>query len=335
MKLFVLGNARSGTTLMSRILGRHPDVHSFNELHFFEEIWSPDRDAPLTDEAAREMTQRLMKHEFDHYVGRTDPARYRSQAEAFLAEHPTIESGLELFGTFLDEVARHNDRSIACTQTPRNVYYLQEILTAYPDAYVIWMVRDPRAVLCSQKHRWRRRWSWSRSPNRYDALQAWMNYHPITYSLIWRAALRAGEAYWDDERVLRVRFEDLVREPQAEVGKVVRAVGLEFSPAMLRVPRRGSSLRPDRAEESGVDAAAADRWRDGCLDRGELYLCERITGATIARHGYRPEGEGGNGLLVLLHALTWTPKASLALLMNRVRTRSSLLSLRRRLGRLI
>ncbi|NIP95612.1 MAG: sulfotransferase, partial [Akkermansiaceae bacterium] len=41
-------------------------------------------------------------------------------------------------------------KRIPCTQTPRNVYYLREILGAYPDARVIWMVRDPRAVLCSQ-----------------------------------------------------------------------------------------------------------------------------------------------------------------------------------------
>ena len=39
--LFVVGNSRSGTTMMGRILGNHPDVFTFGELHFFGQLWSP------------------------------------------------------------------------------------------------------------------------------------------------------------------------------------------------------------------------------------------------------------------------------------------------------
>ncbi|WP_263786843.1 sulfotransferase [Salinibacter grassmerensis] len=38
---FVVGSSRSGTTMMGRILGRHPAVYTFHELHFFEQMWSP------------------------------------------------------------------------------------------------------------------------------------------------------------------------------------------------------------------------------------------------------------------------------------------------------
>ena len=39
--VFVVGNSRSGTTMMGRILGNHPDVYTFGELHFFGQLWSP------------------------------------------------------------------------------------------------------------------------------------------------------------------------------------------------------------------------------------------------------------------------------------------------------
>ena len=33
--VFIVGNSRSGTTMLSRVFGNHPEVHTFNELHFF------------------------------------------------------------------------------------------------------------------------------------------------------------------------------------------------------------------------------------------------------------------------------------------------------------
>lgn len=319
---------------MSRILGRHPDVHSFNELHFFEEIWSPSDRNPLPPGDAQSMIQRLMKNQYESYVSDTKPERYRSQAEYFLHDHGTFNTGFELFEAFLEWETQRNGRSIACSQTPRNVYYAGEILSAYADAYVIWMVRDPRAVLCSQKYRWRRRLWWTSFPSRYDALRAWMNYHPITYSLLWNAAMRTGERFVDHGRVQRVRFEDLVGAPERTMRELLTALGLEFSVDLLQVPQLGSSLRADRPDQRGIDVQAVDRWREGCLDGGEIYLCERLTGGVMARHDYRSTDQGVHPLWIAVHALTWLPKASLAVLMNRARTRSSLLSLRRRLGRL-
>ena len=41
MIIFIVGNSRSGTTLMSKILGKHPLIYSFEELHFFERLYDP------------------------------------------------------------------------------------------------------------------------------------------------------------------------------------------------------------------------------------------------------------------------------------------------------
>lgn len=34
--IFIVGNSRSGTTMLGRILGKSTYVHTFDELHFFE-----------------------------------------------------------------------------------------------------------------------------------------------------------------------------------------------------------------------------------------------------------------------------------------------------------
>ncbi len=52
--VFVVGAPRTGTTLVKEILNRHPDVHLFDEVHFFERVWDDrGRLGDLTDPAAR------------------------------------------------------------------------------------------------------------------------------------------------------------------------------------------------------------------------------------------------------------------------------------------
>jgi hypothetical protein len=37
--VFVVGAPRTGTTLVKEILNRHPRIHLFDEVHFFERVW--------------------------------------------------------------------------------------------------------------------------------------------------------------------------------------------------------------------------------------------------------------------------------------------------------
>ena len=39
---FVVGYSRSGTTLMGQILGLNSEVFTFEEMHFFEQLWSQE-----------------------------------------------------------------------------------------------------------------------------------------------------------------------------------------------------------------------------------------------------------------------------------------------------
>ncbi|MEZ5023384.1 MAG: sulfotransferase [Chitinophagales bacterium] len=48
------------------------------------------------------------------------------------------------------ETALQN-KQFPCEKTPQNVFYLKEILDIYPNGRVINMIRDPRAVMLSQK----------------------------------------------------------------------------------------------------------------------------------------------------------------------------------------
>ena len=89
--------------------------------------------------------------------------------------------------------ARRRGGEVACDQTPRNVFYIRDILDAFPEARIINMVRDPRAVLLSQKNKWRRRSLGESALPRSEVVRSWSNYHPIVTARIWRGAVDAEE----------------------------------------------------------------------------------------------------------------------------------------------
>ena len=46
-QIFVVGSSRSGTTMMGRILDKHPSIFTFRELHFFGTIWTNKKNREL------------------------------------------------------------------------------------------------------------------------------------------------------------------------------------------------------------------------------------------------------------------------------------------------
>ncbi|MEZ5023383.1 MAG: sulfotransferase [Chitinophagales bacterium] len=71
--IFIVGNSRSGTTMMLRILNNHSQVYGLNELHFFEQLWSSaDKNKEISKEEAITLAAKLLFVQRDGYIGTTD-----------------------------------------------------------------------------------------------------------------------------------------------------------------------------------------------------------------------------------------------------------------------
>jgi hypothetical protein len=332
--LFVVGSSRSGTTMVGRILDRHPAVHMFHELHFFEQMWSPETDATFTRrEEAIDVAARLLCIERDGgYLAHGDPAAFRGAAGR-LVDRLRIRdtTALDVYRRFLFREAAHNEAGIPCEQTPRNLFYLGEILEHFPEARVIHMVRDPRDVLLSQKRKWKRRFLGASSIPLSEALRSWINYHPITISRLWAAAERAAAPYADHPRVQTVAFEDVLADPEAAVRGVCTFAGIEFRRDMLAVRQVGSSNAEDQPEQRGIDADRAGTWRDGGLTDTEVYLCQKMIAAQLEGLPYTPVDVSPNPLELVGRALSFPLKLGAAFLVNLHRMNNVWDTIRRRL----
>ena len=333
---FVVGYSRSGTTLMGQILGLNSEVFTFEEMHFFEQLWSQeDRLSNLSEEKSQSLAARLLAIQDRDFLTYADPELYREEANGIISrmnqENLTAES---VFEAFLVAKAKEKGASIPCEQTPRNVLYLQEILDLYPHSYVINMVRDPRDILLSQKNKWRIRFLGAKNIPYQEAFRSWANYHPVTIAKLWNAAINTGNKFADHPRVKTVKFEDLVTQPDEVLKSVCEFLGLEFQSQMLAVPQDEggvSSHKKINSKQKGIDPKVTGKWKLGGLSRAEISLCEKMTHKNMDRYHYSPSLAEVNTVFLVAAWLSLPGKLSLALLLNLHRTRNLWEAIKRRM----
>lgn len=330
--IFVVGNSRSGTTLMARILGRHPAVFTMEELHFFEELWSPDSDyLHFTREKALQLTSRLLNIQRNGYLNQKNTQSFIQEAEKIIENLPKEVSPPLVFSAVLNYETNLHQKTIPCEHTPRNVLYISEIIKLYPQARIIKMIRDPRDVLLSQKRRWKRPFLSQKIPKQ-QAIRYWINYHAITISKLWNANVCTADRFEGDLRVYSLRFEDLVSEPESTGEKICSFLDISYNADMLEVPRIGSSSESDRPEQTGISQNRVERWRQGGLTATEIFICQKINQDLMEKHGYKLETTFPNPLLLILSITSFPVKLTLALLFSLKRIGNITDTIRRRLA---
>ena len=329
--IFVVGNSRSGTTLMGTILGRHASVFRFEELHFFEELWSATgSEVSCSVEEAATLAAKLFDIQRNGYLTRGDWRDFLEESQALIKDIPHPLSPANVFSAFLSYETTLQNKSRGCDQTPQNILYIAEILEHYPHASIVHMIRDPRAILLSQKNRWRRPFLSDSIPKK-EAIRYWLNYHPITMSQLWKANVRTADQFLEDERVFTLRYEDLLTEPEEEVEKVCQFVGITFSPDMLKVPQVNSSSQKDEPTQEGINKGRADSWKKGGLSSTEMFLCQKINISVMNTHRYEAESVFPNPILLVFSVLFFPIKLSLAILLSLKRMRNLGEAIKRRI----
>lgn len=329
--VFVVGNSRSGTTMLARMLGLHPDVHTFQELHFFEELWTPgDESRALTRDEALRLAGRLLHNARDWYHKPYDAEKYRTAATAIVKGMVLPLRAHQVFEAVVEQEAVAAGAAVGCEQTPRNVFYIDEIKRLFPEAQIVALVRDPLDVLLSQRNWWKRRSRGSGSIPLKTTVRQWVDYHPITTSLLWRGGVRAADAHAGEPSVHSLRFEDLVRDPRQTLAPVLDALGLLFDDRMLEVPRQSSSNAANRGG-TGVDPSVSGRGVES-LSAAEIWVSQKLTGTLARAHGYVLEPVSPRPWELAWCLLSWPLKMAAAFALNVGRTRNVVTSIRRRLA---
>jgi hypothetical protein len=314
-QIFIVGSSRSGTTMMGRILGNHPVIFTFKELHFFGTIWTNLSESTLDRKQQIDLLSRLLCIEKNGLFQQDNISDFNDRASSIL-ENKNVTNPLSIYELFLAEITLDNKCFVACDQTPKNMYYLNEILSYFPNAKVINMVRDQRDVLLSQKNKWKRRFLGASAIPLSESIRSYINYHPILTAKVWNSSLEYSSKFTNNSRVRVVRFEDLLVEPIRIVKELCQFLEIDFNQEMLKVPVIGSSTQQDFKNQLLIDSSKKEKWKNGGLNSAEIYLSQLVTNRMMQKFKYDVKKFRFPPILTLIYLISFPIKLFLAFILN-------------------
>jgi omega-hydroxy-beta-dihydromenaquinone-9 sulfotransferase len=294
--IFVVGYMHSGTTLLQNALLRNSAVFSTRgETKYFDYL--PMTVSRYRDLGQDDVVRRLIRFTVELiYAGYTlnrEAQAVKPWPELSETEIDQIARSLpsrdypQVFASVMDHLTRRESKTRWLEKTPTHIFSIDRIATGIPTARFIEIVRDPRDVLASKKTRRETVWS----TKRYQEKQRpWKNlekaYDPLWDALSWKAAIQAGmgaqRKYAD--RMFRIRYEDLVEDPQRELSKMCAFLGMEFEREMLDVPA-GQPANADAQRGRGIAGDSVGRWTH-VFSEPETALVQAVTEKEIRALGY-------------------------------------------------
>ena len=315
-QIFVVGSGRSGTTMIGRVLNNHKDIFTFNEIHFLGWLCSKkDIDNFIDRQDAICLLSKLFAIQKDGIFLKKNPKQFDKKSEAILSDVDKLKS-IEVYERFLQTITNENGRSIICEQTPKNIFYIQELLSHFPNAKIIHMVRDSRDVLLSQKNKWKRGFLGASKIPLKEAIRSYINYHPITSAKFWSSAVLHGNKMEEDPRVIKIKFEELLKNPQEKIMELCNFIEIAFDKKMLEVPNIGSSTALDSKGELKIDSTKMEKWKNGGLTTAEIYLSQIFTRDRMQANGYELKSFVIPPIFSVFYLITFPIKAFVALILN-------------------
>lgn len=334
-KIFIVGNSRSGTTMLGRILGNHNEIFTFHEIHFFEQlIADSELNVPVSYANGVKIFSNLISIQRKGYLNHRENNLFENESKNQLSilynKLNNNVTPMDIYDYYLHYECARNGKNIPCEQTPRNLFYLNEIVEKFPDAFIINMIRDPRSVILSQKNKWKRRTLGANNIPLFESLRSWANYHPITISNLWKSSINNGKSYYNNKSIKLIFFEDLIKYPNKTIDKIIEFLKIKNQSKLSEIPQIGSSQLKDNPKQKGIRKEIVSSWKNGGLTNEEIYICQSINYKLLYEFNYKIEEINVSYIRLVLICFNFPIKILLSLILNLHRYKNIYSAIKRR-----
>lgn len=205
--IFLISQPRAGSTLLQRILGSHPSIHTLSEPWIMLHPYYAIRNNGI-------------EVEYDSYNTHTQAVRdfLQNISANTSLEYVYYEGVRKMYSSFYQRALETSGKELFLDKTPRYYHIIPELHRTFPDAKFIILLRNPLAVFNSMIKTWvQKDWFWlSETANRQDLLNA--------PKLLLRGIDTLGE------ECIVVQYEDLVTFAEEQIKKISDYLRIDYLP---------------------------------------------------------------------------------------------------------
>ena len=291
--VFVCGHPKSGTSLVRSLLDSHPQLVVYPEETIFFRRYLPEAQRLTLDEKLA-LADQLIVHIFDwnqtnppaHQAGFLDrDYAYISLPAVSQAMRQLVAGGYRHDGDILSAAVlafgmvcgQLNEQTVHWVEkTPYNEYYVEQMLSWWPDALFIHVVRDPRDNFVSYR---RKHPEWSAR----------------TFAESWSHSTQSGLASqnkYGPKRYWVLRYEKLIQSPDEVLPAICQFLGISDHPTLKTPTRGGKAWRGNSmfAEQfKQISTSPKGRWKE-TMSTDDLVLLEGLARSSMKPLGYELSG---------------------------------------------
>jgi len=284
---FIVGSSRSGSTLLRLMLASHSRIVIPSETWYLTALVEQFPCDRLLQETEITHAISVMTHHYTWPDLGLDAAELRRRAADLGSVR--LRDLVEIVYRWHMEV---EGKSRWGDKTPGYIEIVPPLAALFEDARFIHLIRDGRDV--------------AKSYERAGWHGPWM----LGLTREWARAMELDRKLGQtplNERILRVRYEDLVLHPEATLGRICAFIGEGFEAQMLQWHGKVDEAIParDKRFHSGLgrqmEPLDVGRWKREMTSR-EIFVAEALIGTQLSQFGY--ERRYRSGLWGPLLALT-------------------------------
>lgn len=267
--IFIFGSARSGTSLLSRIMGSHPNIavpfesQLYNTFYPWLQYYG---DLQKPENCRRLVRDMLQTGDLLDWTPRPSEEKTLEAIKRF-DFHGIIDA-------LITEWAQQNGKPRWGEKTPWHIFFWREILEGFPDMKVIHIVRDGR-----------------------DASLSWRNArfgpkHIYPLALKWRYYLEQVaemKQHLGQNRIFELRYEDLLDDLEGISKRLCTFIDEDFSEEMLSFHREKVHYPTDKQNMSNLTKplikSNKEKWRKA-MSKREIRLFEAVCGDFLKKYDY-------------------------------------------------
>lgn len=299
--IFIVGLPRSGSTLWTNILNRHPGLARFPEAHFLSP-WHKDFQHFLRHNtglySSSHNVNKLLDDIFDpeHLIQPKntvwfwnkirDLEKYglRDSLYKRLSALDKLDTG-SIVRIIIEESTACEGKERPLVKFPVYPTYIGRLTSWWPDCRIVHISRDPRALATSKSNdpggvsKLVTKYPWSRS-----LIPVIYRYFAVFQYIV---ASRAHSKFRHLKNYRLYQYEDLLNSPEETIKDLCDFCRLAYDPAMLN-PREGQASSVSGKKSSGFDPGRASNWKRK-LSPWEAKVIGLITRRSMRRYGYTPK----------------------------------------------